>query len=93
MATRSRGGHPSSDDVSTTERLKGRVVFWRASFGFIEAPGRGDWFFAHQADLVDAAQLEPGQRVRFAPTATAKGPRALAVEVLSGPAAAERSGR
>jgi cold shock CspA family protein len=97
MATRSRGEHPttmSKGDVSSTERLLvGVVVRWGRGFGWIQAPERGDWFFAHHADLVDAVQLEPGRQVRFMPSTTARGPRALRIELLPMPTAAARSGR
>jgi cold shock CspA family protein len=70
----------------------GIVVHWQTHWGFIEVARRGSWYFAHVADLLDAEQLEVGQRVRFVPTPTSRGPRALGVELLApAPPAAERS--
>lgn len=49
-------------------------------FGFIRAEEGGDYFFHRSECLTDFGDLQEGQLVRFNPTKTKKGLRAVEVE-------------
>ncbi len=71
------------------ERLEGVVVRWGGVYGYIQATKRSEWYFVHLADCGNIADLELGQQVTFTPAMTARGPRAVRVELV-GAAAPER---
>ncbi len=73
------------DGAPRTERdsLEGVVRIWDVdrAYGWIESsPGRR--FFVNIADVVGRVELRLDQFVRFMPIRTARGPRALAVEII-----------
>jgi cold shock CspA family protein len=80
--------------MPSAERLTGTVVRWGGVYGFIETPKPGlSWYFVHKVDLTESGDLGLGQRVRFVPTATARGPRAPYIEVLDPAPTARPSGQ
>jgi cold shock CspA family protein len=72
----------------------GVVVHWnrRLQYGKVRGADRRS-YFVHASDLVDVAALTPGQRVVFTPTETARGPRAVEVQVIERARAVELSWR
>ena len=60
----------------------GTVRTWDSAraFGWIEA-GRNS-LFVHLNDIIDRVEPRPGQLVKFMPIRTARGPRAVAVQLI-----------
>jgi cold shock CspA family protein len=59
--------------------IAGVVRHWNQEKGFGKiASGRCE-FFAHRTELIDVADLVPGQVVEFTPTDAPRGPRAIDV--------------
>ena len=63
------------------QRLAGRVTrfYPERGFGWIQTTDGGPDHFVHCQDAEGRKALDPGMRVSFIPTTTAKGPRALDV--------------
>jgi cold shock CspA family protein len=69
----------SSGEASVT----GTVAHWDATRGFGKIRGRDRRdYFVHRTELLDVLELAPGRRVKFDPTDTPQGPRALAVSLF-----------
>jgi cold shock CspA family protein len=63
--------------------LKGKVVNWLGSYGFIESPEQSDHIFVHFSDLEGRRELYEGEEVNFDLEKTEKGLRATNVTLIT----------
>ncbi len=66
------------------DTLLGTVRTWHVdrAFGWIATDQAVSCYFVHLDDVLGRVELRPDQHVRFMPVRTARGPRAVAVEIL-----------
>ena len=66
------------------ERVVGKVLWWRKTYGFARVRDRGQDVFIHHSALLCKGPLVAGDRVQFTIEPSPKGDRAVDVELLEG---------